>query len=67
MISECKFTRSAVKRMFEHFGSHVLYLNCIQKGNILLDDSLNEGEYRRLSSKEVLNITDTLFEDINIG
>lgn len=53
--------------MFEHFGSHVLYLNCIQKGNILLDDSLNEGEYRRLSSKEVLNITDTLFEDINIG
>ena len=42
-ISEGKFHQ--VKRMFEKTGCKVTYLKRIRIGNIILDDSLKEGEY----------------------
>lgn len=45
-----------VKRMFEAFGQRVLYLKRVSMGNLLLDESLEPGEYRRLRLKEVEGI-----------
>lgn len=42
-----------VKRMFEAFGSKVEYLKRISMGEVVLDDSLEPGEYRRLTEEEV--------------
>lgn len=42
-----------VKRMFESLGKKVVYLKRIKIGQISLDESLAEGEYRKLSSEEV--------------
>ena len=42
-----------VKRMFEVFGSKVEYLKRISMGEVVLDDSLEPGEYRKLIEEEV--------------
>ena len=42
-----------VKRMFEAFGSKVVYLKRISMGDVCLDESLAPGEYRRLTEDEV--------------
>ena len=42
-----------VKRMFEVFGSKVEYLKRISMGEVVLDDSLEPGEYRKLTEEEV--------------
>lgn len=42
-----------VKRMFEAFGSHVMYLKRISMGPIVLDAGLEPGQYRRLTPEEV--------------
>ncbi len=42
-----------VKRMFEALGSTVTLLKRVQIGSVLLDDALQPGEYRFLTSKEV--------------
>ncbi len=42
-----------VKRMFEAFGSTVVHLKRISMGAVALDESLEPGEYRRLTEKEV--------------
>jgi 16S rRNA pseudouridine516 synthase len=42
-----------VKRMMEAVGSHVTYLKRLSMGTLRLDESLNEGEFRPLSEKEV--------------
>lgn len=50
-IQEGKFHQ--VKRMFESRGKKVVYLKRISFGPIPLDESLEEGEYRELSTEEV--------------
>ncbi|MDO5382870.1 MAG: pseudouridine synthase [Eubacteriales bacterium] len=50
-IYEGKFHQ--IKRMFEAIGSRVLYLKRISMGSLILDKSLNPGEYRKLSSEEI--------------
>ena len=45
-ISEGKFHQ--VKRMFESIGCKVTYLKRIRIGNITLDESLKEGEYKEI-------------------
>lgn len=50
-IREGKFHQ--VKRMFEAVGKQVVFLKRISMGNLILEDSLKEGEYRELSEKEV--------------
>ena len=45
-ISEGKFHQ--VKRMFESINCKVTYLKRIRIGNISLDESLNEGEYKEI-------------------
>ncbi|WP_077368112.1 pseudouridine synthase [Anaerosalibacter sp. Marseille-P3206] len=51
-ISEGKYHQ--VKRMFESLEMNVLYLKRISMGSLVLDDSLQPGEYRELSDEEVL-------------
>lgn len=41
-----------VKRMFEALGSTVVYLKRIAMGPITLDDTLEPGQYRRLTAEE---------------
>ena len=42
-----------VKRMFQAVGKEVVYLKRIRMGNLLLDEALKPGEYRRLTEEEV--------------
>ncbi|AYF54246.1 rRNA pseudouridine synthase [Clostridium botulinum C] len=50
-IQEGKFHQ--VKRMFEAREKKVIYLKRLQMGNLVLDESLNEGEYRELTEDEI--------------
>lgn len=50
-IMEGKFHQ--VKRMFAAFDLQVIYLKRIRMGTLLLDDSLNLGEYRELTDVEL--------------
>lgn len=50
-ITEGKFHQ--VKRMFEAVGKKVVYLKRISMGNLKLDESLQPGEYRPLTAKEL--------------
>ncbi|BCK00116.1 pseudouridine synthase [Anaerocolumna chitinilytica] len=50
-ISEGKFHQ--IKRMFEAVGKEVLYLKRLQMGTLALDESLNPGEYRKLTDEEI--------------
>lgn len=45
-----------VKRMFEYFGSKVVYLKRLSMGNVVLDDELEPGEYRRLTDEELKSL-----------
>lgn len=47
-----------VKRMFEAFHMHVVYLKRTAIGNIALPDGLLKGEYRRMTQEEVLSLTE---------
>ena len=42
-----------VKRMFEARGKKVIYLKRTSFGNLPLDESLEEGEYKELSESEL--------------
>lgn len=42
-----------VKRMLLAVNNEVIYLKRISMGNVKLDDTLNEGEYRRLTEEEI--------------
>ncbi|MCR5624705.1 MAG: rRNA pseudouridine synthase [Lachnospiraceae bacterium] len=50
-IKEGKFHQ--IKRMFEHVGKKVIYLKRISMGTLILDESLQTGEYRALTDEEV--------------
>ena len=50
-IFEGKFHQ--VKRMFEALGTTVTYLKRVQIGSLVLDDTLQLGEYRELTSDEL--------------
>ncbi len=57
-ISEIQLTLTEgkyhqVKRMFEAVGKKVLYLKRISMGKLKLDDSLQPGDYRRLTEEEI--------------
>ena len=51
VIREGKFHQ--VKRMFISLGKEVVYLRRIRFGSLIIDESLNEGEYRELTSAEI--------------
>lgn len=50
-ISEGKFHQ--IKRMFHKIDNEVLELKRISMGSLLLDESLNPGEYRHLTAEEI--------------
>lgn len=54
-IYEGKFHQ--VKRMFEALGKHVVFLKRLQMGGLLLDEMLEQGEYRPLSPEERMALT----------
>lgn len=54
IISEGKFHQ--LKRMFKMLNKEVVYLKRISFGNISLDESLNEGEYRELTKEEIASL-----------
>lgn len=51
IITEGKFHQ--VKRMFESVGKKVLYLKRIAMGALVLDESLELGEYREMTEEEL--------------
>ena len=51
VIQEGKFHQ--IKRMFAARGMEVLYLKRLTMGPLILDDTLEPGEYRRLTEKEL--------------
>ncbi|WP_107851031.1 16S rRNA pseudouridine(516) synthase RsuA [Oceanimonas marisflavi] len=53
-IQEGKYHQ--VKRMFAAVGNRVTALHRLQIGEILLDDSLTEGEWRHLTQEEVASV-----------
>lgn len=55
-ITEGKFHQ--VKRMFEAVGKRVIYLKRISMGPLLLDETLELGEYRELTDEEVEMLKD---------
>lgn len=50
-ICEGKFHQ--VKRMMSALGCNVIYLKRISMGSLVLDEHLKEGEYRKLTDKEI--------------
>lgn len=50
-IREGKFHQ--IKRMFEAVGKEVIYLKRLSMGTLILDSSLEPGEYRELTAKEL--------------
>ena len=50
-IQEGKFHQ--VKRMFEAVGKKVIYLKRLSMGSLILDESLEPGEYRTLTEEEL--------------
>ena len=57
-ISEGKYHQ--VKRMLEAVGNKVLTLKRISIGSVTLDESLKEGEYRRLTPSELKALNDNV-------
>lgn len=53
-ITEGKFHQ--IKRMAHAVGNNVVYLRRLSYGNLYLDESLLEGEYRHLTDAEVTNL-----------
>ena len=53
-IQEGKFHQ--VKRMFEAVGKEVIYLKRETMGTLILDESLQPGEYRYLTDEELKNL-----------
>jgi 16S rRNA pseudouridine516 synthase len=56
-IMEGKFHQ--VKRMFAAFGLEVIYLKRLRMGSLLLDESLEPGEYRELTEEELAALKST--------
>ena len=50
-IREGKFHQ--VKRMFAAVGNEVLYLKRLSMGSLILDETLQPGQYRKLSEEEI--------------
>ena len=57
-IGEGKYHQ--VKRMLEAVGNSVLWLKRVSIGRVSLDESLKEGEYRRLTSSELDLLNDNV-------
>ncbi len=53
-ISEGRYHQ--VKRMFAAMGNHVSALHRESIGDIVLDEDLDEGEYRELTAEEIDSI-----------
>ncbi len=46
-----------IKRMFEAVGCKVTYLKRLSMGGLVLDEELKKGEWRKLSQKEIYDLT----------
>ena len=48
-----------IKRMFAAVGNKITYLERVSFGGVVLDESLERGEYRYLTEEEVKLLTNT--------
>lgn len=48
-----------IKRMCHGIGHDVLYLKRIAMGNLILDDQLEKGKFRKITKEEIIKKTDT--------
>ncbi len=55
-LTEGKFHQ--IKRMFEAVGSKITYLRRISFGPLVIDESLEEGQWRELTSEEIKSLQD---------
>ena len=62
-IQEGKFHQ--VKRMFEAIGSKVLYLKRLSMGPLMLDETLQPGEYRKLNEQEIQMLKNAKREELS--
>ena len=53
-IQEGKYHQ--VKRMFEEVGKEVIYLKRETMGTLVLDETLQPGDYRELTDEELKNL-----------
>lgn len=60
-IQEGKFHQ--VKRMFQKIGTEVIYLKRLTMGTLILDENLQPGEYRKLTSQEIEQLKNIKVED----
>lgn len=52
-----------VKRMFQAVDKKVVFLKRLQMGSLCLDETLNPGEYRKLTEQEICKLTGAQQED----
>ena len=64
-ISEGRYHQ--VKRMMAAVGKPVVYLKRISMGSLTLDESLNPGEYRRLTEEEINSLKNLLTKTEKYG
>lgn len=53
LVTICEGRYHQIKRMFEAFGSEVVFLKRLSMGELKLDESLRPGEYRSLTEEEL--------------
>ena len=58
IIREGKYHQ--IKRMFEKYGVRVVRLKRVRMGNLRLDENLAPGEYKKLSSEEIVKIAQSV-------
>jgi len=57
IITEGKYHQ--VKRMFKAIGMEVVYLKRLKMGSLWLDETLQKGEFRELTEREIAQLTST--------
>lgn len=65
LVEICEGKFHQIKRMFHAIGADITSLKRLRIGSVFLDDSLGEGEFRELTSDEIIGITDSGFKGIN--
>lgn len=53
LVTICEGKFHQIKRMFEAVGKEVLYLKRLKMGELALDETLEPGEYRKLTREEI--------------
>lgn len=64
LVEICEGKFHQIKRMFHAAGTEVVKLKRLRIGGVYLDDNLKEGEFRELTSEEILLICDSSVKEL---